>query len=328
LTRGDNYQTIYDKQKAKVDRILSQALENREPVSLYGPAYYIIKNGGKRLRPLIVLFACKSVGGKYSDAYNAAVAVELLHNFTLVHDDIMDNASKRRGMHTLHVKYDLNTAVLSGDSLLSVAYEYLLKDVKGGNTRVISEFTKGLVEVCEGQALDKIFEVEKSVSLNDYIRMIRKKTAEMLIMCCRIGGIIGNGSESEIKGLSEFGKNIGIAFQIQDDLLDIKGYEEFGKTTGGDLMEGKKTYLFLRALDKVKGSDKADLERITDNKGISESEVNYYIELYKRIGIVEDAETEIKKYTNKAIKALQNLRKEEDRRIFVWLADSLIKRNK
>jgi geranylgeranyl diphosphate synthase, type II len=327
LKRGDEYQVLYDKEKSKIDKILSKALEFREPVSLYAPAYYIIKNGGKRLRPLLVLFACKGVGGKFSDVYNAAAAVELLHNFTLVHDDIMDNASKRRGMLTMHVKYGLNTAVLTGDSMLAVAYEYLLKDSRD-NGRVMSEFTKGLIEVCEGQALDKIFEVEKKASIADYLEMINKKTAAMLIMCCKIGGIMGKGSESEIKALSVFGRNIGIAFQIQDDLLDIKGYEEFGKTTGGDLIEGKKTYLFLRALEKSRGSDKTDLNKIIEQKGISETEVNYYIELYKRNGITEDAESEIRKYTRRAVKAIEGLRDEKDKKLFYWLADSLIKRNK
>jgi geranylgeranyl diphosphate synthase, type II len=326
--RGEDYQKLYDREKEKINTILSRALEFREPSSLYAPAYYIIKNGGKRLRPLVVLFACRSVGGSYRDVYNAASAVELLHNFSLVHDDIMDNAEKRRGMLTLHVKYDMSTAVLSGDSLLSVAYEYLLKDCRHDGSRVISEFTKGLIEVCEGQALDKMFESEKNVSIADYIGMIQKKTASMLIMCCKIGGILGKGSESEIRALSAFGKNIGIAFQIQDDLLDIQGYEEFGKTTGGDLMEGKKTFLFLRALEKSRGRDKADLEKIIKEKGISESEVNHYIELYKRNGIIEDAGTEIIKYTKKAIKALDSLKNEADKKLFCWLADSLIKRNK
>jgi geranylgeranyl diphosphate synthase, type II len=328
LKKGDDYQKLYDKEKGKIDKILSKALEHREPVALYEPAYYIIKNGGKRLRPLLVLFSCRSVGGKFRNAYNAAAAVELLHNFTLVHDDIMDNANKRRGMLTMHVKYDMNTAVLSGDSLLSVAYEYLLKDCKNRGTEVISEFTNSLIEVCEGQALDKIYELEKNVSIADYLEMINKKTAAMLTTSCKIGGILGNGSSREIKALAAFGRNIGIAFQIQDDLLDIRGYEEFGKTTGGDLMEGKKTYLFLRALEKAKGSDKRDLYKIIERKGVPEHEVNYYIELYKRNGITEDAESEIKKYTSRAVKALDILKEENYKKLFYWLADSLIKRNK
>lgn len=328
MKRGKNFHQLYDREKKKIERILSKSLEFREPVSLYDPAYYIIKNGGKRLRPLLVLFSCKSAGGRYSNAYNAAAAVELLHNFTLIHDDIMDNAEKRRGRLTLHVKYDLNTAVLAGDGMLAVAYEYLLKDCKNKKNIVISKFTKALIEICEGQALDKKFEVERNVTLADYLRMINKKTASMLEMCCKIGGILGGGSEKEIRALSSFGKNIGIAFQIHDDLLDIKGYEEFGKTTGGDLMEGKKTFLFLRALNKTRGKDRSSLEKMIENKGIKPTEVNYFIDLYKRNGIIEDAEAEILKYTDKAVKALSVLKNENDNDLFRWLAGTLIKRNK
>lgn len=326
MKRGDEFQKLYDREKEKINKILSRSLEFREPGSLYSPAYYIIKIGGKRLRPLMVLFSCKSAGGKFRSAYNAAVAVELLHNFTLIHDDIMDHAEKRRGMPTLHFKYDINSAILSGDGMLAVAYEYLLKDCKNNKNVVISEFTNALVEICEGQALDKKFETEKKVTIPDYINMIEKKTASMLMMCCKIGGILGNGTKNEIKALADFGKNIGIAFQIQDDLLDIQDYREFGKKKGGDLMEGKKTFLFLKALQKAKGSEKKALEKIIEKKGINESEINHYIELYKRNKIIEDAESEIIKYTNKAVKAVESFKNKKDKELFRWLAASLIKR--
>jgi geranylgeranyl diphosphate synthase, type II len=327
LSPEKKYQLLYNTQKDKINRILSRALEFRKPVSLYNPAYYIIKNGGKRLRPLLVLFSCKSVGGKYTNAYNAAASVELLHNFTLVHDDIMDNASKRRGLLTLHEKFDLSTAIIAGDSMLAVAYEYLLKD-SGSEKRIISEFTRGLIEVCEGQALDKTFETQSGITIKDYTKMIEKKTAAMLIMCCRIGCLLGKGSAKELRALTSFGKNIGIAFQIQDDLLDIKGYEEFGKTTGGDLMEGKKTFLLLKGIDKSEGSDRVDLEKMVEKKGITQSEVNHYIDIYRRNGIIEDAEAEIVKYTRKAIKSIEVLQNRANADLFNWLADSLIKRNK
>jgi geranylgeranyl diphosphate synthase, type II len=191
------FTSLYERVRKKVDLKLTVSLRNRKPVSLYEPVSYILNSGGKRLRPILVLFSAKAVGGKFSSAYNASAAVELLHNFTLVHDDIMDNASNEKGHATLHVKYDLNTAVLSGDSLLSVAYEFLLKDVKkaGMLKKLYQSLPRVLVEVCEGQAWIKYLKLEKVCTINDYILMIRKKTAEMLIMCCRIGGIIGNGSE-------------------------------------------------------------------------------------------------------------------------------------
>ncbi len=155
------FRSLYEKERRKIDIRLNSLLDIRKPASLYEPGNYILKSSGKRIRPLLVLFSAKAVGGKFPEAYNAAIAVELLHNFTLVHDDIMDNADKRRGLATLHRKYDLNTAILVGDSLLSIAYESLLKNLKINCNPVTTAFTKGLVEVCEGQSLDKEFEQKK-----------------------------------------------------------------------------------------------------------------------------------------------------------------------
>lgn len=323
------FKAVYSREQKEVERILKKALAGRKPEQLYDPAYYIIESGGKRLRPLLVILSAKAAGGKYSDAYYTGAAVELLHNFTLVHDDIMDNAEKRRGRLTLHVKYDNHTAILAGDSLLAVAYENLLKDCNGNSKQVFADFTKGLVEVCEGQSLDKEYETRASISLNDYIKMIRKKTAAMLEMCCSLGARLGNGSDEEIKALSSFGRNIGIAFQIQDDLLDITADEtEFGKIIGGDLVEGKKTFLLVKALEKAKGKDKAAFVSLIKSKGIRRNQIPEYKELYGKLGVIEDAKKEIKKYTKRALRSLEVLKKREDREIFQWLADSLIKRMK
>ncbi len=324
-----NFSSLYEREKKKVERILTNAYKNRKPDSLYAPVNYILQSGGKRLRPLLVLLSAKAAGGNFSDAYNASVAVELLHNFTLVHDDIMDNAEKRRGRLTLHKKYDLNTAILAGDGLLSVAYEYLLKDSNGKTKEVVSSFTKGLIEVCEGQSLDKDYETTDKVSIDDYKLMIMKKTAAMSEMCCTIGALLGGGSQREIKAISSFGKNIGMAFQVQDDLLDIAGDEkEFGKKVGGDLIEGKKTFLFINALSKAKGFEKGKLLNVIKHKGIKHSEVNEYKKIYEKLDVIGDAKKEIKSYTNRALKQLIVLKHEEDREIFHWLAESLIKRMK
>lgn len=321
--------TLYERERKKVEKILVKAFKDRKPDSLYKPVNYIVSSGGKRLRPLLVLLSAKAVGGNFRDVYNASVAVELLHNFTLVHDDIMDNADKRRGLLTLHKKYDDSTAILAGDSLLAVAYEYLLKDCDGKTKEVIAAFTKGLIEVCEGQSLDKDFETRNNVSKDEYKLMIMKKTAAMSEMCCTIGALLGGGSTKEIKAVSLFGKNIGIAFQIQDDLLDISGNEkEFGKKVGGDLIEGKKTFLFIEALSKAKGNDKKRLVNVMKNNGIRPGQVNIYKNIYERLGVIDDAKTEIKLYTNRALRSLKSLKEDGDRKIFSWLADSLIKRIK
>jgi geranylgeranyl diphosphate synthase type II len=323
---NNKYIKLYEAERKNINKILSESLKKRKPVSLYEPGSYILNSGGKRLRPLLVLLSAKAVGGEFKDAYNAAAAVEMLHNFTLVHDDIMDNADKRRGRPTLHKVYNHSTAILTGDSLLSIAYEYLLKDCNGNSKKVISSFTHGLIEVCEGQSLDTDFELRKNVSLAEYIIMIKKKTAAMAEMCCRIGALLGGGSNSQVKALGNYGLNLGIAFQIQDDLLDISADEKkFGKTIGGDLVEGKKTFLFLEALEKSKGEDRKKLLKVIERKGIRRNQVKSYKMIYDRLGVLDDARREINSYTQKALRSI-NLLKPENREIFQWLADSLIHR--
>lgn len=328
-TGNQVFSKILEREQKQVERILNRSLSGRKPENLYSPAYYIIESGGKRLRPMLVLLSAKAAGGKYSDAYYGGAAVELLHNFTLVHDDIMDNAEKRRGRLTLHVKYDNHTAILAGDSLLAVAYENLLRDSNGNSKEIFAYFTRGLVQVCEGQSLDKEYETRQTIGLKEYIGMIQKKTAAMLEMCCTLGAYLGNGSPEVVKALSAFGRNIGIAFQVQDDLLDITADElEFGKKIGGDLIEGKKTYLLVKALEKAKGRDKELLKALIRSKGIKPGKVSEYKKLYEKLGVIEDAREEIKKYTGRALRSLNVLKNSEDREIFKWLAERLIKRMK
>lgn len=323
------YAALYEEQRKKIDKLLASSLIKRKPKSLYEPASYILQSSGKRLRPLLVLLSAKAAGGKFKDVYNAAIAVEIMHNFTLVHDDIMDNADLRRGNQTLHKKYDLNTAILAGDSLLSIAYEYLLKDCNGNTKAAVSAFTQGLIEVCEGQSMDTDFEKRNDVQLKEYIMMITKKTAAMARMCCELGAILVDGKKSDIKLLSDYGLNLGIAFQIQDDLLDIIGEEnKFGKTVGGDLIAGKKTFLFIKAFKKAEGQDREDLQRLINNKGIKPEEVSYYKNIYEKLGVMEDAKNEIRKYTNRALSSIDMITQKSETGIFHWLADSLIKRNR
>lgn len=323
------YNKIYDGQLKKIEARISNLFQNKKPVSLYEPCAYIMQSGGKRLRPLLVLLSAKSVNSEYNQVYNAAVAVEILHNFTLVHDDIMDNADKRRGRLTLHKKYDLSTAILTGDNLIAIAYQTLLNDCRENDKTVMHTFTKGVIEVCEGQSLDKEFETRTDVTLAEYMIMIRKKTAALAEMCCALGGQLGRGSNQQINALARYGRFLGMAFQIQDDLLDITAEEaEFGKIIGGDLVEGKKTFLFLRALEKASGKDKALFIKVIKNKGINKDEVDKYRELYCRLGILEEAKAEIVNYTEKALKELKNLDNKEGKEMLYWLANNLIKRSK
>ncbi|GAB6281474.1 MAG: polyprenyl synthetase family protein [Ignavibacterium sp.] len=332
---------------------LSNIFINKSPKSIYEPANYILEGSGKRIRPLLVFLSNKIVGGNYSDVYNAAIAVELLHNFTLVHDDIMDNSDLRRGKLTVHKKYDTNTAILVGDSLLAMAYKFLLKDFgysslwkkKKSNEPeahpvgmdfhqplaedIISSFTKGLLDVCEGQGYDKEFEIRNDVTLTEYLLMIKKKTAAMMEMACNVGASIGGGNKKEIKALSDFGLNIGMAFQINDDLLDIIGEEkEFGKNIGCDLLEGKKTFLFLKALEKARDEQKNSLNKVMINKGIKPDEIDFYKNLYNELNVIDDAKNKIKFYTKKAIKNLDIFKNTKEKNILIYLSQSLLERNK
>ncbi|MCS7053078.1 MAG: polyprenyl synthetase family protein [Ignavibacterium sp.] len=323
------YAKLYERERNKINEKLFNALKNRKPESLYKPSDYILSNSGKRLRPILVLFSAKATGGNFKSVYNAALSVEMLHNFTLIHDDIMDNADLRRGKKTLHKLYDLNTAILAGDSLLSIAYEYLLKDCKINAREAVSAFTQGLIEVCEGQSLDTEFEKRFEVSLDEYLVMIRKKTAALAMMCCKLGAILSNAKKSDVEALANYGLNLGIAFQIQDDLLDIMGDEkEIGKTVGGDLIVGKKTFLFIKAFEKAKGTYKKDLLKMIKNKGISPDKVEYFKEMFIKLGVIDDAKYEIKNYTDKALKSISSLTNKDEIGFFIWLADSLIERNK
>lgn len=292
------------------NKILNE-LSKREPKSLYAPLIYFLSSGGKRLRAISVLLAAKSVDRKLkSFPINQAIAIELLHNFTLIHDDIMDNSDTRHNKQTVHKKYDLGTAILSGDALLAVAYEFLDKNLKWNSIQIYEEFTKALRIVCEGQALDKEFETKNKISLDKYFEMISMKTGALIKAALKIGALSTPEqiSKKDIEKFGLFGEYLGIAFQIQDDLLDVVGDNKlFGKTKALDLLEGKKTYLLLKALELAKGSDLQKLNKLIENKGISPNELNDYIDIYKRTGVIELARDEISKYHKKASNVLSIL---------------------
>ena len=323
------FKKIYSSELKKIEIKLKKVIGNNKPESLYEPCKYALESGGKRLRPFLVLVSAKAVGGKFSDAYNAALALEILHNFTLIHDDIMDNASLRRGRPTVYKKYNSDTAILAGDSLIAYAYRLLLKDCKSDSINVMNNFTNGIIEVCEGQSYDKDFENKKNVTLDEYLLMIKKKTAALAETCCAIGAEIGGGSKEEIKNLASFGRNLGMAFQLQDDLLDVFGDEKkFGKAVGGDLIEGKKTFLFLKAYENAKGEDKKELDKFINNNGIKKNQVAKYRNLYLKLNVAEDTKREINKYSNLSIRAARKVKDEESRQILEHLVSSLIDRIK
>ncbi len=325
----NRYESIFKKELNRIEKVLAKLFSLEEPRSLYEPINYVLRGGGKRIRPFLVLCSASAVGGKYNSVYNASLAVEILHNFTLVHDDIMDKADTRRGRQTVHIRNNVDAAILAGDLMAALAYESLIKDCGNDAKMPLSVFTRGLIEVCEGQGYDKDFETRSSVSIKEYKLMIYKKTAALIEMCCLLGALLGKGTPNEVKALGKYGRNLGMAFQIQDDLLDITADEkELGKPVGGDLAEGKKSYLFLKALEKAKGREKEMLLKVIRNKGVKKNEIGIYRSLYEKLGVLEDARREIKAYTKKAVSSLEGIKRKKEIEILNWLALTLLQRNK
>lgn len=326
----NKYERRYNWYKELVNARLSNFIDKKNPAGIYDPLKYILDGGGKRIRPALLIFCCEAAEGKPYDALHAAVAVETLHNFTLIHDDIMDNADTRRGKQTIHKKWDRDTAILSGDALLGLAYESLLKTKSPRFGKIAKAFNKGIIEVCEGQSYDKEFELKNNVSLKEYIMMINKKTSQLLVCSAKIGVLIGNGKKSLLDAVENYALNIGLAFQIQDDLLDIQADEKkFGKKTGGDLREGKKTYLLLKALETIKDKKvKALLESVIKNKGVKkESDILAIKNIYEKYGIINSALNEIEKYTTRANEYLGKIKNDKSRLMLMWFSYMLLNRN-
>lgn len=276
------------------------------PSTLYDPAEYFIGLGGKRIRPVMCLMGNELFEDIHPDAFPLAAAVELFHNFTLIHDDIMDKAPLRRGKPTVHAKYGEPTALLGGDVMLVVAYEYLNRIDNRFLKKIVHLFNHTAMQVCEGQQLDMDFEKIADVSLEEYINMISLKTSVLLAASLRMGAMLGGAGEGNQLQLYEFGKKLGIAFQIQDDYLDAFGDpEKFGKQVGGDIMANKKTFLLIHAMETANPSQKAELERLlkTDESGKVEKVLN----LFKECGIDAWARELKEKYIEEAAKHMEDI---------------------
>ncbi len=276
------------------------------PATLYEPAEYFLGIGGKRIRPVMCLMGNELFDDIHPDAYHAATAIELFHNFTLIHDDIMDAAPLRRGMETLHKKYGDNTALLAGDVMLIQAYEYINKIDSSYQKHILSLFNKTAREVCEGQQLDMDFEKQEHVGLDQYINMITLKTSVLLAASLKIGSVIGGASEGNRNHLYEFGKNLGIAFQVQDDYLDAFGDpDKFGKDVGGDIRQNKKTFLLLHALEVCSPQHKQELQYlITTNP---DDKVERVLSIFKSCNVDEWANRLKEKYLATALQHLDDI---------------------
>lgn len=296
-----------------INKEIAQLNWNKEPRGLYEPIEYTLASGGKRLRPHLAIIAAEAVinGGlinSMDDVLPAALALEVFHNFTLVHDDVMDRAEVRRGQETVHRKWNNNTSILSGDQMLIEAYKLLAQVPAPKLPQVLKWFNEMATGVCEGQQYDMEFEHMSQVSIEDYLKMIELKTSVLLANAMRIGGYIAGADPSQQEALYQYGLNIGIAFQIQDDILDVYGDPKtFGKAIGGDICCNKKTILLLTALDTSDAESKAELLQwlmATDQK---EEKIAAVTALYNRIGVREACEVVLEEYTSKALAQLDLL---------------------
>ncbi len=314
--------------KDLVDARLCSFVAGREPRSLYDATEYVLSGGGKRIRAILVMLAAEAVGGSGHDALDAGVGVEILHNFTLVHDDIMDSAETRRGRATVHTRWDTGTAILVGDVMIGLAHLALLGNPPKRSAEVMLAFTHGIIDVCEGQSLDREYESRDDITLDDYMKMIAMKTGRLVEAAAEVGGLLGDGTPEQIAGLRAYARHIGQAFQIQDDLLDITAEEaEFGKRIGGDIIEGKKTYLLVRALERVNdGEDRELLDRFLRLKGLPEADIKPMRDLYDRHGILEAARDDVRLHIERANADLAPLPDTPARSMLVWFAEMLMNR--
>lgn len=277
-----------------------------EPSSLYDSAQYILGLRGKRIRPVMCLMGNELVEDINPDTYHVATAVELFHNFTLIHDDIMDKAPLRRGMKTVHIKYGEPSALLAGDVMLVTAYEYLNKIDNKYKQKVISLFNRTAKQVCEGQQIDMDYENIDKVSFDDYVKMIELKTSVLLAASLQLGAILGGAGQGNQQHLFEFGKNLGIAFQVQDDYLDAFGdAAKFGKQVGGDILANKKTFLLIHALEVTKPDQLKELKGLMVNG--SPDKVNKVLDIYKSCDVDQWAKELKEKYFRKAIHHLDEM---------------------
>ena len=290
-----------------------------KPNELYDPINYIMQLGGKRFRPLMVLMGCNLYSEHIDEALDAALAIEVFHNFTLVHDDIMDQAPIRRGQQTVHLKWDLPTAILSGDLMMIQSVELLGKTRHDQHDRILKMFTTTARQVCEGQQLDMLFERRQQVSIDEYIDMIALKTSVLLGCSLYIGSLIGGAPENDAEHIYEFAKNLGIAFQLHDDILDAYAADEnFGKQNGGDILANKKTYLLLMALQMAKGDTQVALNSWLESVDFSpEEKVKAVLEIYNQLGVRKLAEQEQEKYFRLALSHLPKLELSETKKQYL-----------
>lgn len=296
--------------KTLVDQAIEQLNLPEKPHRLYDPVAYILALGGKRLRPVLTLMACEMFGGRAEDALDAAIGLEIFHNFTLLHDDIMDQAELRRGKKTVHKKWNTNVAILSGDTMFALAYQFIAASNTDNLKEILTTFTQTAIEVCEGQQYDMDFETADKVSIPEYLLMIRMKTAVLLGASLKTGALIARAPAQQAQLLYDFGINAGMAFQLKDDLLDAFGVEDkFGKTIGGDIIANKKTFLYLKCLEMANQEDYTMLRHLYSPKIVLSpgEKIAKVLEIYNRYHIREITTEEMEKFFSAALQIMQKV---------------------
>ncbi len=302
----------------------------KQPEELYLPVDYCLANGGKRVRPLMTLLACDMFEGRIEDAIGPATGMEIFHNFTLMHDDIMDEAPLRRGKPSVYKKWNANTAILSGDVMFAMAIQHIAQCPSEYLKTILDLFNKTVIEVCEGQQYDMNFETLDKVTEAQYINMIRLKTAVLPAACLQTGAVIAGASQQDARLLYDFGENVGIAFQIKDDWLDIFGDEEtFGKQTGGDIIANKKTWLYIKAFEMANEGQLRDLRNAFTNRIFNpEEKISMVKNVYLQLGLEKAARDKMEEYNRMALSHLDKIdiadKKKKD---LIDLAQNLLKRN-
>ncbi len=313
--------------RQEIDFSLQNIFGSRKPRNFFEPMAYPVLAGGKRLRPILLRLSHQIVGGNEKSALTAGLAIELLHTFTLVHDDIMDHDDTRRGNLTVHKKWDEATAILSGDGLVTLAYDTLLTIEHPQIIKIARIFTNGLLVLCEGQAQDKAFENMHSVPMDSYETMIHNKTAKLIEVACEIGAILGNAADAKIQHIKQYAFDLGMAFQIQDDLLDLIGNEkDLGKPIGSDLYQKKKTFLVIHFLEHA-SNDKKDLFQSIWNKAVITSEdVSEIRLLFKQTDTIKDTKRKVQNHLQSALDHLTCFEANQSKEILKYLTDKLLHR--
>jgi len=308
------------------------SIGSKTPAGLYEPVDYAMASGGKRVRPVLTLMACNLFDDDIEKALMPAVALELFHNFTLLHDDVMDNADVRRNRPTVHKRWNGNTAILSGDAMMILAYQYMCRVQTDILPALLETFSRAALEVCEGQQYDMDFERRTDVSIDEYLNMIRLKTAVLLAACLKTGAICGGANAANSESLYRFGISLGLSFQIQDDWLDVYADPDvFGKAIGGDILSGKKTFLLLMAFDKADERTRRELSMLlNDSKIAAHEKINRVKIIYDRLGVSDAARQAMDEYYRQAMAHLRNVKIPDQSRKagLEQFAEKLMKREK